>query len=181
MDNDISQMNIMETFFTSDTHFYHKNIIELCKRPYRDIEQMHEEMVNSWNSVVSPSDTVYHLGDVAFSRELGILHRLNGFKHLIYGNHDEMSISSLAPYFIDIQRYKELKLGNQKLVLFHFPIEDWNGKMHGTIHLHGHSHGRAVEAPNRMDVGWDAKWTQYRPVNLQDILARKAQLPPLRY
>ena len=52
-------------FFTSDTHFAHKRIIELAKRPFTTVEEMDEVMIKRWNEVVTENDVVYHLGDAA--------------------------------------------------------------------------------------------------------------------
>src|SRR5581483_5246031 len=81
----------MAELFTSDTHFGHKNVIRYDERPFRDMDHMREMLIKNWNDTVTPSDTVYHLGDVAFlgttaTRE--IVNRLNGRKILIRGNHD---------------------------------------------------------------------------------------------
>jgi len=78
-------------FFTSDTHFNHGNIITYCSRPWNTIQEMNEAMIKSWNEVVSPEDTVYHLGDFAMGDRTKIptlLSRLNGTLILIRGNHD---------------------------------------------------------------------------------------------
>ena len=53
-------------WFTSDTHFFHNNIIDYCKRPFVNAEEMNEYIIKQWNSVVKPQDEVYHLGDFAF-------------------------------------------------------------------------------------------------------------------
>lgn len=80
-----------EIFFTSDTHFGHARIIELSGRPFADVAEMNDAIVERWNSVVSPDDTVYHLGDVALGPimdSLANIARLNGRIVLIDGNHD---------------------------------------------------------------------------------------------
>lgn len=51
------------TFFTSDTHFGHANIIRFCKRPFENVEEMNEALIENWNKVVSDDDTVFHLGE----------------------------------------------------------------------------------------------------------------------
>lgn len=84
----------MSTFVTSDTHFNHVNMVEkFCQesRQFDTVEEMNEAIVKNWNSVVSPDDTVYHLGDCFMGpletvAEYGS--RLNGKIHVIPGNHD---------------------------------------------------------------------------------------------
>lgn len=80
-----------KTFFTSDTHFYHSNIIWFCNRPFANVEQMNEAMIRNWNSVVGQDDVVFHLGDFCLGGSaewIMILDRLNGHIHLVLGNHD---------------------------------------------------------------------------------------------
>ncbi|MHB8321018.1 MAG: metallophosphoesterase [Acidithiobacillus sp.] len=83
----------MRTFFTSDSHFGHDNIIRHCKRPFQDGAQMDRALMDAWNSVVSPGDVVYHLGDFSLRPAAVIsdlLKKLHGIKHLIVGNHDRV-------------------------------------------------------------------------------------------
>lgn len=77
-------------YFTSDLHFYHKNVIAYCNRPYESVEEMNEKLILNWNNVVSPDDTVYCLGDFSLTLRPVELYttRLNGYKILISGNHD---------------------------------------------------------------------------------------------
>ena len=87
----------MAIFFTSDTHFFHKNIITYCDRPFRtadgqpDVRAMNEGLVKAWNSCVGKDDVVYHLGDFGFGAPAKLLEarkQLNGKVILIRGNHD---------------------------------------------------------------------------------------------
>lgn len=93
-------------YFTSDTHFYHKNVVDYCNRPYRtadghpDIKAMNEDLINRWNAVVGPEDTVFHLGDFAFGgpgKCVAIRQALNGHIFLIKGNHDSSPSKWLKP------------------------------------------------------------------------------------
>lgn len=79
------------TYFISDTHFGHNNIIPICERPFSDTKEMDKYMIEKWNSVVTNNDKVYHLGDVSWGNKeytQRILGSLHGTKYLIKGNHD---------------------------------------------------------------------------------------------
>ena len=58
----------MTTWFTSDLHFGHANIIEYSGRPFRDVDHMNRALIERWNALVQPADTVWVLGDVAMGR-----------------------------------------------------------------------------------------------------------------
>lgn len=157
-----------ETFYSSDTHFGHANIIKHCNRPFSSVEEMNEGLVKAWNDTVTPQDTVYHLGDVTWG--YFDINRLNGTKILILGNHDKER--EIGKYFDEVHYYLELKKilpKGKSLQLMHYPIESWNGKFHGSLHLHGHTHGTLDNTGlTRFDVGvdcWDMK-----PVHLDQIL-----------
>lgn len=82
----------MSIFFTADTHFGHKNVIQHCNRPFKDVEDMNNTFVKNWNSVITDDDTVYHLGDLSFynmTKTVEILESLNGNIILIRSNHDK--------------------------------------------------------------------------------------------
>ena len=130
---------------------------------------MNIDLVEKWNEQVGPDDTVYHLGDVAWGHTN--LNVLNGKKILIIGNHDKPS--QLAPYFEEMHYYLELKKllpKGRSVILFHYPIESWNGKFHKGVHLHGHSHGTCNNTGlRRFDVGVDC-WDM-RPIPFDNILS----------
>lgn len=50
-----------KVFFTSDTHFYHGNIIRFCNRPFKDVGMMNETIISNWNNTVGLDDIVFHL------------------------------------------------------------------------------------------------------------------------
>lgn len=83
-------------YFTSDLHYFHVRILEIC--PHRKdwgcstMEEMNEQLIKNFNSKVSPNDITYFLGDVVMGLKSNnvpsIVPRLNGTKILILGNHD---------------------------------------------------------------------------------------------
>ena len=105
-----------DVFFISDTHFNHANIISYCNRPFKDVEEMNDVLVENWNNVVGENDIVYHLGDFGFmsgpSPQHDIFHisrQLNGKIHLVRGNHDTRKMLLVcnfervlsSPFFFD--------------------------------------------------------------------------------
>ena len=80
-------------FIIADTHFCDKNIIPFANRPFADVEEMNNAMIEKWNSVVGESDEVYVVGDYMDVSGVGknLLGKLNGKKYLIKGNHDTLS------------------------------------------------------------------------------------------
>jgi len=61
-------------------------------------------------------------------------------------------------------------------MLFHYPIQEWNGFYRGAFHLHGHQHNHADEnvrnrtnGLRRYDVGVDAN--AMSPVSLKQIVS----------
>lgn len=165
----------MTTWFTSDTHFGHKRIIELAKRPFASLEEMDNIIINNWNKRVLPGDQVYHLGDFAFDEHDPYLERLNGQKFLCLGNHDHSKRWKKATKWVDIDNYREIKVGDQLIILFHYAMRVWNKSGHGSIHLYGHSHNNLPGDAQSCDVGVDS-WGMC-PVTLDDIKKRLAIFP----
>lgn len=79
-------------YFSSDTHFFHKNILEYCPgRGFTDLDAMNKAIIAAHNSRVGPGDTYIHIGDFAMgqsSQWASILPQMNGTKLLVRGNHD---------------------------------------------------------------------------------------------
>jgi len=175
----------MEIFFISDTHFGHQNVLKYCPKRLEflttdDVQKMDELLVKNWNDRVSPFDTVYHLGDVIFAKTtFDVLDRLNGTIHLIEGNHDSRLVNkpAFSKKFKSISKYDELNIDKETTIcMFHYPIEQWNKKHYGAIHLHGHCHGTLdTVLPRRYDVGVDC--TEMCPISLDEILARAKNDP----
>ena len=149
-------------FFTSDNHFFHKNIRKFCPetRKGETVEEMNELMIQKWNDTVSLHDEVYILGDFSFgddAQTLTILDRLKGRLHLIKGNHDYWITPETRKYFESIQDFRVLKMDKKEISLFHYPIYEWKNMSHGAYHLFGHVHGTEPNRGRSMDVGIDAR------------------------
>jgi len=168
------------TLFVSDTHFGHQNIILYSKRPFSNIDEMNEALIDNWNKEVKVNDEVWHLGDFAFMgvRDFkNVLRRLNGHINVVLGNHDKVITSNTRELLdqgkiVTIQNYAELKRADKFLVLFHYGQRTWNKSHHGSIHLYGHSHGSLPPFGKSVDAGVDCKeiTTEYRPIHLDEVV-----------
>lgn len=160
-------------WFTSDTHFRHANIIKYCNRPFESVKEMDETLIENWNKVVGPKDTVWHLGDFMFERRSPdkikeYADRLNGKIHLILGNHDQFHLCRGAGCFESINEQRQIKHEGQKITLNHYSMRVWNCSHHGAWQLYGHSHGSLPDIGGlTFDVGVDAQ--EYRPVHFDEI------------
>jgi calcineurin-like phosphoesterase family protein len=167
----------MTEWFTADTHFGHKRIIELAARPFGSVEEMDEVMIWRWNErVKKPGDLVYHLGDFAFAAHDLYLRRLNGNKQLVVGNHDHRSRVNKAHGWGTVNNMLSVRAGGLSIELCHYALRVWNKSQHGSLHLYGHSHGHLPGDSQCLDVGVDC-W-DFRPVSLEEIRARLATQPP---
>ena len=180
------QFNKDKLFFTSDTHFYHSNIIKYCDRPFAHSGDMNEELVRKWNEVIPPDGVVFHLGDVSLNARPNsldkLLHSLNGTKYLIIGNHERDAlrkeyirsqwegIYDIAEIFINDV---EVTYKKQHIVMCHYPMLTWNASHRGSWQLFGHVHGGLSNkgiikhSPAQMDVGVDTN--NFYPYTYQQV------------
>ena len=166
-------------WFTSDLHFFHKRILEFCPktRPYNNVEEMNTDLISKWNNTVDTQDYVFILGDVSFGKQQEtdtIIKRLNGNKILVMGNHDKGIKTSL---FSCAKDYLVAKIDGIDVVMFHFPMLQWDKMHYGSYHLFGHVHGSPVGNSGRsMDVGWDVAGKLF---SWEDVNNKLKDLPVL--
>lgn len=169
-----------DVFFTSDLHFFHRNIIRYSNRPFADLAEMHKGLVERWNAKVPERDSVvYVLGDFGFAKTdflRPLVQELNGRIKIVPGNHDDKHTlrELVAEGLIDVlPQYVELKQKGFKIPMCHFPLLSWNRSHYGAPHLHGHCHGTLEFNPaiKRLDVGIDARpQKDYVPWSWQEIV-----------
>lgn len=140
LDNNIEIPNINDKDFKSKW----EHIQVKVNRQY--IKLHDEELIKRWNDVIKhDNDLVFILGDFSFrnGKETNeILKQLRGRKILVLGNHDNIFMDKDfdKSLFTDIVDYKEITIDGMRVIMFHFPIQVWNKKHAGAIHLFGHIH-----------------------------------------
>lgn len=154
----------MTCYVIGCTHFGHANIIRLANRPFSSVEEMDAALIANWNRTVGPNDTVYHLGDFAFRGDPAEHYerQLTGRLVKLQGNHDPKGWGA---------DYLTVKMNGTRAVLFHYPIEEWDGWWRGAVHFHAHTHKpEFLSAERRGNVGADA--VGFTPMRLDAALAK---------
>ena len=163
-------------YFTSDLHLGHNAIINIVNRPFNNVEEMNNALINNINSFVNNNDTLYILGDISHKLTVDesneLIRRINGKKILIKGNHDKEFDKSL---FEGIYDYLEINLNNRNIILMHYPLKTWKNNRRGSIQLHGHIHApkeynefNKKHGIYQYDVGVDANG--YYPISIDYII-----------
>jgi len=161
----------MRVFFTADNHFGHARIIDYTGRPFSSIEEMDQTMIDHWNFLVRPEDTVIHLGDFAFGNVETVqryLSQVSGRIILILGNHDRR-VNAFHRQRIEVWKRAVLSLpGGKRVFLQHRPVTDkeqWRGS---SFQLCGHIHQKQHFDPKIINVGVDV-WN-FAPVPSEIVL-----------
>jgi calcineurin-like phosphoesterase family protein len=181
-------------FVISDTHFGHTNSWQKFKlpngdplRPFTSTEEMDEAMVERWNAVVRPEDSVYHLGDVVINRKsLHHVKRLNGKKRLIRGNHDIFRDSDYRD--VGFEQIHGVRVFVDKFILSHIPLHPASVTERFRVNIHGHLHAGTVKTiksvgPGPNDFEWTdepspiylcvcVEHTNFTPISFDEVEAR---------
>jgi len=178
-------------FTTADLHLGHGKIrnYESLRAKFSSVEEMDNYLIKRWNSVVSPIDHVYLLGDVSFhddEKTKELIDQMNGVKHLILGNHDKdrswpkwikCGFASVQSELI-LQAAKDLRLK-----FSHYPYVGDNAnegrfldkrpvKQEGTWLVHGHMHSKGSKFDEKNEqICVSGELWDFKPVNIDNILA----------
>ena len=182
------------TWFTSDSHFFHTNIVKYCNRPWnsgvgedgelivteKDVDNMNKALIERWNKVVGKDDIVWHLGDFCFGKKENItkiLPKLNGKIRLVLGNHDRHKLK----FYYDAgfaRVYDHPVVINQFVILSHAPLEFVRGQFFNVFgHVHDSSTYKTwskdsccvcVERHDYTPISWTEIEKHYKELNKDD-------------
>ena len=159
-------------FFIADSHFGGESIIRYENRPFASVEEMDKVLMERWNALVDPKDTVYVLGDFSMymdeERDRELLQALNGRKILIMGNHDRhrtseqwrrLGFEECSPWPIVYEGF---------YLLSHEPMYINRNMPYANLYGHVHSNPSYRDASTR-SVCVSVERIEYQPVTLEDI------------
>ena len=142
-----------EIWFCSDLHLGHSNMYKFTNydgtkcRPWDNYEEAEEYMLQEFNKVLKPQDTLYCLGDVAnrtdrasyFFNSLVPCRRI-----LLMGNHDnKIGFKFLSKYFNEIRGAYNL----ENYIMTHIPVSS-GSKGRFKTNIHGHTHSNLITIDN---------------------------------
>ena len=161
-------------YMIADMHFGDAQIIKYENRPFKNIEEMDQSIIDNWNHTVGLDDTVFILGDISnydIDKTSRIINELNGHKYLIMGNHDR----HLTPNdyrnmgFEEASAYPILYKGFY--ILSHEPI--YLNENMPYANLYGHVHGnKTYQSVTRQSMCLCVERIDYTPISFEEIVAK---------
>lgn len=186
----------MANFYISDLHIGHANVVRFDNRPFADVNEMNNKIIENWNARVRTDDMVYILGDFIWAKESDwpfFVGPLAGNKVLIRGNHDPRQFSSTTKrMFQEITNLKEIKDDGRHVVMCHYPMPFFRAGFAPTAYmLYGHVHqtleyeyllnlrktvkanasGYGTPNGNFINVGCMMPYMDYTPRTLDEIIS----------
>ena len=150
-------------YLIGDTHFGHANIIKYCNRPFSDVGEMNGRLIHNWNSVVTPDDLVYHLGDFALGSAEWVRnyrYQLVGNIVMVMGNHDHRSVGFWGK--LGILAHKR-PITVDGMIFSHAPV------MHPELpNVHGHTHENNTNIEG-IHVCVSVEQIGYTPISLDKV------------
>ncbi len=178
----------MSLYFTSDPHFCYPLIIKKDNRPFRNIDQMNDYIINQWNIQAKEEDTIYIIGDFlnmnaydtkSWKKAIKIPKKITAKKILILGNNEIRIINYYFDGCFDAFKkmcieygfenvYEDLVLEldefDKPLYLNHFPSKHRDGyfNLFGHVHRYG-----GLWRPYGLNVGCDLNY--FKLFSIEDI------------
>jgi calcineurin-like phosphoesterase family protein len=182
-----------DRWYVSDHHLGHYNILQYGKRPFANLAEMHDALVQFHNELVKPQDHVSFLGDLTLKRGGRLdkewitaeIRRYNGHKRLYLGNHDHMPVEFYRQ--VGFEKVYATWRCEEGFISSHIPLHP-RSLSTATANVHGHIHqaaaydpvvfpewirdknGEVVPAKVVPYINVSVEAINYRPVHLDEIL-----------
>lgn len=163
-------------FYIADLHEMNPDVLLYTHRPFCDVRQQHDALVENWNERVSDGDEVFLLGDIG---DYGILSELNGNITIVVGNHDDYG--ELLRFITENDMQDRVYVSKHPVfidpvLLSHEPVTFLPPEF-PYLNIHGHLYGMMYGIPS-------GKWSDgqryfnvavenigYAPISEQEIIS----------
>jgi calcineurin-like phosphoesterase family protein len=131
---------------------------------------MDKQLIENWNALVNPQDTVFFLGDFGLGTTdflTTLCAQLHGSKICIRGNHDGTTAKMHKIGFMLVLESAFIKMGRHLVELVHIPSQP--APSH--FQLHGHVHEKR---PNKLidrQLNLSVEVWDYKPVTEKTIIS----------
>ena len=168
---------LQRVFLISDLHFNYRSMLFFGKRPFNNLKELHEAIIEKWNKDVENKDIVIIVGDFGkgslefFKR---ILKKLKGLKIFVRGNHDYwFRLRRLVKIGIGVYDEISLRIKGIDILISHKPNKEYEDLF--DINIHGHHHRRLLPRglPQRPYYNLAVEHNEYKPKLLTDIIQDK--------
>ena len=183
-------------FITSDWHLSHDREFIYKPRGFNSIEEMNDTIIERHNSIVTPEDDVYVLGDLclggaeSLERNRKLISSMNGKLHIVFGNHDtpvRRKMYGELPNVMEAAWAIMLDYNKYHFYMSHFPTLTGNLEKESlrqmTLNLYGHTHQNTnffEDRPYMYHVGVDSH--DCYPVPIDEVIATmKQQVEDYKY
>jgi len=172
-------------YFTSDLHYFDKNLIECGIRTFPSVEEMHNKIISNFKSKIDGNGEVYVLGDIVgmdfdymmkkdlpqIFDQMGINNPNTPF-HLVLGNHDLFPIQDYMDMgFVSVEEIDGVNIGKLKVMLTHDPCMV---QIENTLALCGHVHTLFEHVGNvqrnTLAINISVEVRNYTPVSEDEIV-----------
>lgn len=134
-------------YFCSDLHFGHERTVLFERKQFKSVEEHDAYYYKKIKDIMTPSDTLYVLGDIGLSVKEDFFKSIPGKKVLILGNHDKRSKSYYFRIGFD-EVYNHPVFYSRRIVLSHEPIPVTDD----VLNVHGHLHNAIIDKDNYFNV-----------------------------
>lgn len=158
--------NKRNVFFTSDTHFSEETYLYYDLRPFQNIEEMNEKLIENWNQTVQPNDVVFHLGDFGDPEEIhDILGQLKGDITICPSKND--------PSFVELINMNFKCVAHELFfqhIEFMFYLSHKDQYINNPAILNIHGDGNYSPKINGNSINVSVKHWDYKPVEINQLI-----------
>ena len=163
----------MKIFATGNQQFGRLGAIKKYNRPFKNLEEMNSHMINSWNSAVNESDSIYVLGNLFWDPLTAddIIRKLNGNIFLMKGEYDRATedveeLHSNKLKIIESEIYTDDKNG---LCFSHWPLEEWRNKSKGYHFITAYPGSKYKSDHKKLRINVNCDLWSFRPVEISSV------------
>ena len=165
----------MKIFATANMQLGRPSAIGKWKRPFADVKEMDDTLINNWNKIVTNDDIIYHVGNFAWDPKSAYdsILRLKGKKYFILGEDDQplLDLARKKTLPSNVKIVSDIFLENNvKSILSYWPMKEWLYKSKGHWHIVGYPNRKHKTVPKNKTINCCTAQCNYKPQDINSII-----------